>query len=90
MILIIIIILLPPDRVIFIMQGYQSTDGQLTDNTSSSPNGNYRVVIIQGARVFIPNGPIETESTRRDRAVGWINRWDTKIRYWISGVVRED
>jgi len=71
-------------------EGYQSTDGQLTDNTSSSPNGNYRVVIIQGARVFIPNGPIETESTRRDRAVGWINRWDTKIRYWISGVVRED
>jgi NhaP-type Na+/H+ or K+/H+ antiporter len=52
----------------------------------------YRTVMVQGARVRVPVGDtrFETAAARRDKTVTWINSWDTKVRYWVSGVVRQD
>lgn len=54
------------------------------------PGSAYKVVMVSGARVYVPVASAAGGGNRRDRAIGWINRWDTKIRYWVSGVVRED
>jgi hypothetical protein len=52
----------------------------------------YRVAVIQGARVYVPVGgtALESDLTRRDKAVEWINQWDTRVRFWVSGVVRAE
>jgi NhaP-type Na+/H+ or K+/H+ antiporter len=50
----------------------------------------YKIVHIQGARVYVPTSGLESDVTRRDKAVEWINQWDTRIRFLVSGVVRSD
>lgn len=57
---------------------------------SGTERRGYKIVHIQGARVYVPIGGLESDVTRRDKAVEWINQWDTRIRFWVSGVVRSD
>jgi len=56
----------------------------------------FRTVLVHGAKVYLPlDGGAELQQggaggARRLAALTWINRLDTRIRFWVSGVVRED
>jgi len=49
---------------------------------------------VHGAKVYIPLGAGADQSgaggARRMAAITWINRLDTRVRFWVSGVVREE
>ena len=47
----------------------------------------YRVFVVSGARVYVPE---VTATTTSERTVGWLSRVDARLRFFISGVVRED
>jgi NhaP-type Na+/H+ or K+/H+ antiporter len=56
----------------------------------------FRTVLVHGAKVYLPlDGGVELQQggaggARRLAALTWINRMDTRVRFWVSGVVRED
>jgi len=55
----------------------------------------YRAVIVHGAKVYIKNENAgQTRGAEilssREKTLSWINGLDTKIRFWVSGVVREE
>jgi len=65
------------------------------DKVSHQTSSEYRAVIVQGAKVYIKNE--NSGRTRgaeilssREKTLSWINGLDTKIRFWVSGVVREE
>jgi NhaP-type Na+/H+ or K+/H+ antiporter len=69
--------------------------GGRDDKGSYQTGSEYRAVIVQGAKVYIKNE--NAEHTRgaeilssREKTLNWINSLDTKIRFWVSGVVREE
>ena len=53
---------------------------------------NYKTVVLHGAKIYIPiEGDEEgAGGARRNAALTWINSLDTRIRFWVSGVVREE
>jgi hypothetical protein len=61
---------------------------------SSAPTTPARTVLVHGAKVYIPLGAGTDQSgaggARRMAAITWINRLDTRVRFWVSGVVREE
>ena len=61
---------------------------------SSAPTTPARTVLVHGAKVYIPLGAGADQSgaggARRMAAITWINRLDTRVRFWVSGVVREE
>jgi NhaP-type Na+/H+ or K+/H+ antiporter len=61
------------------------------------PVGGARAPVAEDAAPFTGAGPAPLHSVptsanlrRREKALSWINRLDTRIRFWVSGVVRED
>jgi len=66
------------------------------DNKGSYQTGSgYRAVIVQGAKVYIKNDNAgQTRGSEilssREKTLSWINGLDTRIRFWVSGVVREE
>jgi len=57
--------------------------------------GEYKAVMVHGAKVYIKSdqaGPTRGAEilSSREKTLSWINGLDTKIRFWVSGVVREE
>jgi NhaP-type Na+/H+ or K+/H+ antiporter len=71
-------------------------EGGEGDNKGSYQTGSgYRAVIVQGAKVYIKNENAGLTRgakilSSREKTLSWINGLDTKIRFWVSGVVREE
>ena len=58
-------------------------------------DGEYRAVMVHGAKVYIKSEKAGTTRgaqilSSREKTLSWINGLDTKIRFWVSGVVREE
>ena len=65
--------------------GAGDAEGAATPGGSQADAGpNYRVVIVQGVRVYLPKRP-----TAAKAAITFLNRVDVQLRWAISGVVRE-
>jgi NhaP-type Na+/H+ or K+/H+ antiporter len=69
--------------------------GELDDKGLYQTGAGYRAVIVQGAKVYIKNDNAgQTRGAEilssREKTLSWINGLDTKIRFWVSGVVREE
>jgi NhaP-type Na+/H+ or K+/H+ antiporter len=67
----------------------EADDSDSADDADQATHGeapgpkNYDVVIVSGARVYIPK-----VLSRSERVVTWINRLDTQLRWLVSGIVR--
>ena len=68
-------------------EGHAGHDGIFPPHAALVMSGGraFRVMVVGGARVYTPVDPLPRLST----AVSIINRWDSKLRWWISGVRRE-
>jgi hypothetical protein len=69
--------------------------GEEDDKGSYQIGAGYRAVIVQGAKVYIKNENAGLTRgaeilSSREKTLSWINGLDTKIRFWVSGVVREE
>ena len=60
----------------------------------AAPPSPFRTVLVHGAKVYVPLAAGADQGgaggARRMAAMTWINRLDTRIRFWVSGVVREE
>jgi NhaP-type Na+/H+ or K+/H+ antiporter len=69
--------------------------GEGDDKGSNQSGSGYKAVIVHGAKVYIKHENAgQTRGAEilssREKTLSWINGLDTKIRFWVSGVVREE
>jgi hypothetical protein len=70
-------------------------EGERNSSESYQSSADYKAVMVHGAKVYIKNenvGPTRGAEilSSREKTLSWINGFDTKIRFWVSGVVREE
>ena len=70
-------------------------EGERNSSESYQSTSGYKAVMVHGAKVYIKNeNTVPTRGAEilssREKTLSWINGFDTKVRFWVSGVVREE